>query len=280
MEKIKALIISGKLTIEHNYRATNERIRTLLESTGRFDVKVTENFRGATMETVRGCDLLIYDYDGKDMPTHPYERLDPGAEETMFRFIREGGGFMIHHSAVFLDEGMPEEYYKVWGYYCPFPGGRRVPKDDFSVQVLPGDPITDGLNGEIMCPGDDIFGNTSLCPGTEPKVLANVFDNVDFYKVSWWPPKHHPVEIPNGDLNQLPGVNTFIPVAWTNTYGKGRVFACSIGHEMDTFRRFDYVGLFVRGCEWAATGKVTMDKPDRSGDRRLIPWPYYTGEYA
>ena len=39
MEKIRTLIVSGKLTIEHNYRETNERIRTLLESTGRFDVK-------------------------------------------------------------------------------------------------------------------------------------------------------------------------------------------------------------------------------------------------
>ena len=39
MEKIKVLIVSGKLTIEHNYRETNDRIRTLLESTGRFDGK-------------------------------------------------------------------------------------------------------------------------------------------------------------------------------------------------------------------------------------------------
>ena len=76
-------------------------------------------------------------------------------------------------------------------------------------------------------------------------------------------------------LNQLPGVNTDIPLAWKNTYGKGRVFGCSIGHGIDTFRRFDYVGLFVRGCEWAATGSVTLDKPDRSGDNHLKPWPYY-----
>ena len=52
MEKIKVLIVSGKLTIEHNYRETNDRIRTLLESTGRFDVKITEAFAGATKETI------------------------------------------------------------------------------------------------------------------------------------------------------------------------------------------------------------------------------------
>ena len=274
--RIKTLIISGKLTIEHKYRKTNERIRALLESTGRFDVKVTEEFNGATPDTVRGYDLLIYDYDGKDMPADKYQRLDERAEETMFGFIQRGGGFMIHHSAVFLDPGMPEDYYKVWGYYYSGLHGRRTPKDDFIVDIVPGDPVTDGLNPHIMCPGDDLFGGPFKCPGTNPKILVKCFDDVNNYKVPGWPPKHHPVEIPDGDLTKLPGVNADIPIAWKNTYGDGRIFACSIGHEMDTFRRFDYVGLFVRGCEWAATGEVTLNKPDRSGDNRLKPWPYYS----
>ena len=85
MEKIKVLIVSGKLTIEHTYRETNERIRTLLESTGRFDVKITE-----------------------------------------------------------------------------------------------------------------AFGGVRKCPGTDPKVLVTVFDDVKFYDVPWWPPAHHPVHIPDG----------------------------------------------------------------------------------
>ena len=89
MEKIKVLIVSGKLTIEHNYRETNDRIRTLLESTGRFDVKITEAFAGATKETVCGYDLIIYDYDGKDMPTDSYQRIGEQAEETLRRTLAE-----------------------------------------------------------------------------------------------------------------------------------------------------------------------------------------------
>ena len=58
MGKLKTLIVSGRLTIEHNYRETNDRIRTLLESTGRFDVRITEEFKGATPETVSGYDLM------------------------------------------------------------------------------------------------------------------------------------------------------------------------------------------------------------------------------
>ena len=162
MEKIKVLIVSGKLTIEHNYRETNDRIRTLLESTGRFDVKITEAFAGATKETVSGYDLIIYDYDGKDMPTDSYQRVGEQAEETLFSFIREGGGFMIHHSSCILDEGLPEEYYKVWGYYIPMENCRRAPVDDWIATIHPGDPITDGLNSTLMCPMDDIFGGVRI----------------------------------------------------------------------------------------------------------------------
>ncbi len=275
MEKIKALIVSGVLTIEHNYRESEERIRTVLESTGRFDVRVTEEFRGATMETVKGYDLLIYNYDGKSMPTDRYQRLDPGAEETLFRFVREGGGFVIHHSASILDPGLPEEYYKIWGYYIPAEKCRRCPQDDLTAKVVYGDPITEGLSPTFLCPTDDLFGGGEQYPGTNPQTLATLYDDVNFYKVDWWPPKHHPVHIPDGDLNKLPGVNRDVPVAWKNTYGKGRVFGCSIGHGIDTFRRFDFLGLYVRGCEWAATGEVTLGKPDRSGDNRLKPWPFY-----
>ena len=212
MERIKTLIISGKLTIEHNYRDTNERIRTLLESTGRFQVQITEEFRGATSETVSGYDLIIFDYDGKDMPTDSYQRIGEAAERTLFDFIKAGGGFMIHHSSTILDPGLPEEYYKIWGYYVPSECCRRAPVDDWFADIHPGDPITDGLSPKLMCPMDDIFGGVRKCPGTDPEVLVTVFDDVKNYDVPWWPPAHHPVHIPDGDLNKLPGVNTDIPL--------------------------------------------------------------------
>ena len=38
-------------------------IRTLLESTGRFDVRITEEFKGATPETVSGYDLIQFSHE-------------------------------------------------------------------------------------------------------------------------------------------------------------------------------------------------------------------------
>lgn len=36
--------------------------------------------------------------------------------------------------------------------------------------------------------------------------------------------------------------------------------------------------IFCQDMEWAATGRATILSPDRSGEKRLIPWPYYDEE--
>ena len=105
-------------------------------------------------------------------------------------------------------------------------------------------------------------------------VLASVYDDVENYRIPGFPPAHHPVEIPGGKLENMPGVNEYTPVIWTNTYGKGRVFVTSIGH-WEALDRFNFITMLVRGVEWAATGEVTLKKPDRSGEKRLKLFPYY-----
>ena len=54
-EKIKVLLITGIVTSEHDPKV-NPMIRFLLESTGRFSVKITEEFKGCTAETLEGYD--------------------------------------------------------------------------------------------------------------------------------------------------------------------------------------------------------------------------------
>ena len=81
--------------------------------------------------------------------------------------------------------------------------------------------------------------------------------------------------MPQGDIRNIIGVNTMSPVVWTNRFGEGRVFCVTIGHGIDTLRRMDFLTMFVRGCEWAATGEVTLKRPDTSGENRFRKWLYY-----
>lgn len=153
--------------------------------------------------------------------------------------------------------------------------GRRCPKDDHFVEVMdPDDPITKDIDAKWMNVFDDLFSPVIIHPEARMQVLCSIYDDVEFYKVPWWPPKHHPVDIPDGKLENLPGVNQYTPVIWKNLYGEGRVFVTAIGH-WEALERFNFITMLVRGVEWAASGEVTLGKPDRSGDNRLKLFPYY-----
>ncbi|WP_061961771.1 ThuA domain-containing protein [Demequina flava] len=43
-----------------------------------------------------------------------------------------------------------------------------------------------------------------------------------------------------------------MPVAWTRQWGKGRIFATTLGHTLDVLDRPDVHGLIERGLDWAA----------------------------
>ena len=44
------------------------------------------------------------------------------------------------------------------------------------------------------------------------------------------------------------------PVAWVSTYGAGRVFACTLGHNVESVRNPGYLALVTAGLEWARPG--------------------------
>jgi len=48
----------------------------------------------------------------------------------------------------------------------------------------------------------------------------------------------------------------------TIEYEKGRVFHSTLGHEDYSFECVGFQTTFLRGTEWAATGKVTIPIPD------------------
>ena len=51
------------------------------------------------------------------------------------------------------------------------------------------------------------------------------------------------------------------PMLMTIDYHKGRVFHTTLGHDTPAFEGVGFIVTFLRGCEWAATGKVTQEIP-------------------
>ena len=46
------------------------------------------------------------------------------------------------------------------------------------------------------------------------------------------------------------------------TYGKGRIFHTTLGHDDYSCESVGFIISLLRGVEWAATGKVTIPIPD------------------
>lgn len=276
MEKLNILMVGGLITLEHQGRLITARLRELLEATGRFNVVYTEELRNITPAYLEPYDALFIDYDGKNFPTERARRFGEQTEAAIYDFVAKGKGIIFYHSTIWVDGDWPDEWRKLLGAYCSLDANcRRNPQDDHYVEVMdPDDPITKDIAKKWMNVFDDVFSPLIIHPEANIHVLCSCYDDVEDYRIPGWPPKHHPVDIPDGKLENMPGVNQYTPVIWKNTYGKGRVFVTAIGH-WEALDRFNFIAMLVRGVEWAASGEVTLGKPDRSGDNRLKLFPYY-----
>ncbi len=66
------------------------------------------------------------------------------------------------------------------------------------------------------------------------------------------------------------------PLLFASNSGKGRVFCTALGDELGAMQEKIFITTFLRGAEWAASGKVTlpsemgMPTPDKNGARVLV----------
>src|SRR5512136_1804713 len=81
--KIQTLIITGQNG--HDWRGTTPLLRKELEETGRFDVRVTEEFRGAGVETLAPYSLIVLNY--YDL-RKPEMRWGEKADNAFLDFVR------------------------------------------------------------------------------------------------------------------------------------------------------------------------------------------------
>jgi type 1 glutamine amidotransferase len=283
---LNALILSGHMTQEHDnefrsFRAHNQWLTTLLEDTGRFRVRVTEDPRGLTSEIIDKYDVILVVFEGRDGYHDKAVGFGAETDAALLKFVRDGKGMVwFHGSAVQEDDwGYPEEYNVMRGAKLSVPTGLRPRPwgEALLTTTEPRHPITEGISATWTVTGDDILTGVQLYEGT--RVLLSVFDDLESYeKAARWPMSHYPVAIPEEGISGMAGINTDQPIAWITEYGAGRCFTITIGHDIDTFRRIEFISMFPRGVEWAATGEVVLTGPDRRGDRRFLPWPYYNHE--
>jgi len=223
---LRVLVLTGQNN--HDWRATNPILKQILEASGRFQVEVSEDPAGMTAQALAPYDLVFSNYNGP--------RWGDVAEQALLDFVRSGKGFGLMHAA---DNAFPDwpEYDRLigiaWregaghGQYWSFPVRIRDRRH----------PITRGLRAFQHAP-DELYHNLRVCPEADLRVLAWTFSRVG-----------------------KGGTGKPEPQALVVRYGAGRVFHMVMGHSPESMSDAGFVALMQRGCEWAATGEVTIPVP-------------------
>jgi type 1 glutamine amidotransferase len=240
-KRIQTLIITGQSS--HDWKSVSPELRKILEATGRFEVRVTEEFRGAGPETLAPYDLVVLNYQDRG----PDQRWGDRADKALLDFVRSGKGLVMYHYSTAAFVGW-EEYEKLSGGNWRPNQGHHSPAHDYTVEITDADhPITRGLRKSFPQLKDELYANLKWQPAETYHVLATAYDDHSLYQGKARQP------IPGAGINQ--------PMLWTLDYGKGRVFATVLGHNVPAVNTPAFVTTFTRGAEWAATGAVTLPVP-------------------
>lgn len=238
---VKLLIITGDNVGGHKWKETTPVLKDFLSEGGRFQVDVTTTpAKDLTDANLAKYDVLLLNY--KETPQGAEDTRWSDANKAAFLKAVDGGkGLVVYHfsSAAFARPNW-EEFEKA------IAGGWRTqgfhgPMHEFAVKKTDAKhPISEGLPASFEHVRDELYSNSLLTPGSV--VLATAFSD----------PKRHPE---GTDPKKVTSKDE--AVIWVNQYGKGRVFNCGLGHDVEALSDPNVKAWIKRGAEWAATGEVS-----------------------
>ena len=262
-EKIKVLIVDG--FSNHDWAKTTGLIRGILEPTERFDVAVSTSPPRGAKEGWDKWRPKFSDYDvvlqnSNDIgggPSWPKE-----VQTDFAKYVKEGGGVFIFHSANNAFSGWPE-YNDIIGLgwrnknfgealtisdqqeiqRIPKGAGKNTghgPRFDAMLTRIGDHPIHKGFPKRWMTPGLEVYFY-ARGPAKNLQVLSYAFDPRT--KKNW-------------------------PIEWVVTYGKGRIYNSTFGHvwrndtQPKSMRCAGVQTVLVRALEWLADEDITFAVPD------------------
>jgi type 1 glutamine amidotransferase len=227
---IHTLLLTG--ANNHDWRRSAPFCKDLLDRTGLFRVELTEDPPKAlaNRERLSNFQLFFLDYNGPDWPDD--------AKAHFLDAVRKGTGVTVLHAA---NNGFPGWVeYETLCALCWREGTGHGRFHRFDVKVLDHDhPVTRGLP-DIKSHPDELYHRLVHMHDAPYHVLASAFSD--------------PATGGSGQDE---------PMLVVKTYGLGRVFHNILGHvwqggDMSALEDAQFQKVLLRGCQWAATGDVTL----------------------
>ena len=229
---VKVLLLSGQNN--HNWQKTTPKLKSLLESTGRFEVDVTERPDQLTAETLKPYQVILSNWNAWKKGPAKVADWPEATRSAYLDFVHSGGGHVVVHagSSSFFDWS---EYQRLTLASWKLGQTGHGPKHEFAVRIDPVDhPITHGL-ADFRIHGE-LWNRAGIQEGVT--VLASAFS-----------------------AEEARGSGQYEPMAMVSPFGQGRSFTLLLGHDAEEMENPGFVALLVRGTEWAATGRVTIHAP-------------------
>jgi len=259
---INVLILSGHTDKYHYWQIKSEYFKAMLATESIFkteELVLTDSNLYNLPTSLKLSDYKAVVINFNELPWTDFSK------QTLEKYVKSGGGLVVIHEAdnAFPDwpaynemiglggwggrneKSGPYYYWKDNQYvydYTPGVGGKHGQRVPFVVHVRDTNhPITKGLPAKWLHQNDELYGNLRG-PGKNMQVLATAFST-----------------------KETGGTGKEEPVLFTIKYGKGRIFQSVMGHTTatlsDSFEDVGFQVTFLRGTEWAATGKVKQKLP-------------------
>jgi uncharacterized protein len=256
---LRVMILDGQSAgTYHDWQHTTPVLKKELENAGLFQVDVvTAPPSGGDFKQFKPdfsqYQAVVLNYDGPDWPAE--------LKASFENYIKGGGGLVIVHAA---DNAFPawrgfnqmigiggwrertEKAGPLWYVKAgrlvsdntPGSAGSHGARLPFLVTAQqPEHPILKGLPKSWMHAPDELYA-TLRGPGENMTVLATAHSD---------------------PANK--GTGRDEPMLMVLSYGKGRIFHTTMGHDVPALSCVGFITTFQRGTEWAATGRVTQKVP-------------------
>ena len=265
-EKLSVLIVDGMNN--HDWQRGTRIVKKILLDSGLFSVEVSTSPAGKDAKAAWDAwrpdfskyDVVLSNFNGGH--TAKATHWPKPVEESLEKYIRDGGGLVILHSAIASFPKWPA-YNEMMGLgwrdkavgqtllinenenVVRVPKGRGLsaghgPAHDFQVTTLNADhPITKNFPKRWMQPREQLYHG-----------LQGPAKNMTVLSYAW---------SKDCKANQ--------PVDWVVQFGTGRVYTTFLGHLSSNgtdvnLRSVGFQTMLIRGTQWAAGGKVTHPLPE------------------
>ena len=254
--KVKKILVFSRATgyvhwtIPHNI----EMLKILAKKTGAFEIHIGYDIENFEKKNLKKFDALILNNANPNRPdrdlfsdllrqntTYSPKEIAHRAkqyEQNLLRYVSKGGGLMILHGAITLQNNSMEVSRMTGGSFDYHPKQQKIHVKEVDLNH----PMVQAFNGKGLIHID------------EPYFFKNAYSDYNFRPLLYM------------EVNQLEGLRAkvsekIIYVSWIKRYGKGRVFYSSPSHNAHSMNNPELLQFFLDGMQYCGGDLKCDDSP-------------------